>query len=153
MEKININDIDLSHYTLDSSEGVESIRFYNDNELIKLPHKKYLKDDRGKIIEELYNLNNDNIVTPIYGITDKKGIIGYSMNYLKDYIDLEHYLSSNETSFEERKHLMIELSKIFDYFDTVNFAYHDLHSNNIMYKDDNIKLIDLDGGVFKGYVN
>ena len=35
----------------------------------------------------------------------------------------------------------------------MNFAFHDIHKRNILIKDDDVKLIDLDGGVLYGYVN
>ena len=153
MEEINVNKIPFNKYIIDSSFGTESVRFINNDEILKIIKNKYLTKDRGQIIRLLSDFCYDGIVEPKYGITERKQIIGYSMNYLKGYIDLEKELLKQELSFEDRKELMIRLSKIFDYFDKMNFAYQDLHTNNIMYKDGDIKLVDLDGGVIKGYTN
>ena len=133
-------------------DGVESVRFYNDDLFLKIINKEYLKDDRKEIVEKLFYFDNENIVKPIFGLKDKTGFIGYGMNFLKnyDYIDC---ITMDSTSFNERKKLMLKLSKTFDYFDDNLYAYYDIHEKNILCKDENIKLVDLDSGVFKGYTN
>lgn len=153
MEERIINRKELSDRGYNCVFGGESSCFYNDKEILKIIHSKLLKDDREKIIKNLYYFDNSDIVTPLFSLTEKNKFIGYGMEYLNGYIDFADYLDKDNTSFEERKELMIRLSKIFDYFDKMKFAYYDLHAWNILYKDGDIKLIDLDAGVIKGYIN
>lgn len=152
MKEVNVNRKFFDNYTFDYALSAESNRYYNDNEYLKVIHRRLLKDDRENIVRGLHYFNQDNIVTPNYLLKERNKFIGYAMNYLKGYKDLSIHLEDNIT-FEERKKLMLTLSKVFDYFDEMKFAYHDLHSNNIMYKDGDIKLIDLDGGVLYPYRN
>lgn len=152
MEERNVTKKFFDNYRFDPSLGAESTRFYNDSEYIKIIHKNYLKDDREKIIKELYHFNHNDIVKPLFSLKEKGKFIGYGMQFLDKYKDLEYYLD-NITTFDDRKELMIRISKIFDYFEQNKFAYYDIHAGNIMYKDGDIKLIDLDGGVLYPYVN
>lgn len=153
MKEITVNKKFFNNYTYDNIPSGESSRFYNDENYIKIIHPGLLKDDREKIVRELYYFNHPNIVTPKFILKDKSGFIGYGMDFLKDYKSLALHLELDNLSFDERKELMIRLSKIFDYFDEKKFAYFDIHSNNILYKDGDIKIIDLDSGVINPYIN
>ena len=152
MEERNITKNFFNNYRFDSSQGAESTRFYNDSEYIKIIHNEYLKDDREKIIKELYHIDHSDIVKPLFSINEKGKFIGYGMSFLDKYKELDYYLD-DITTFNDIKELMIRLSKILDYFEQIKYAYHDIHAGNIMYKDGDIKLIDLDGGVLYPYVN
>ena len=153
MEERIITKKDLKDKSLGYIEGGESKCYYDDEILMKIIKPSLLKDDREKIIRQLYSFNNNDIVTPLFAIKNNNKFIGYGMQYLKGYPSLADYFKNNVTSFEERKELMIRLSKVFDYFDQMNYAYYDIHSYNILYKNDDMKLIDLDGGVIKGFKN
>lgn len=152
MEKIQISNDLLKDYKLDLSDGAESSRLHNNEIMIKIIKKHFLQDDRQIIIENLHNFDHENIVIPIQSIYDKNRFIGYTMKYLKGYQTFDKYLD-NKTSFNQRKELLLKLASVFDYFDEKKFSYHDIHNKNILYKDDDIKLIDLDGGVLKNFVN
>lgn len=148
----------LNNYTMQTSNGIESIRFYNDEYCLKFLKKDYLTNDRKEIIYKLCELNHENAVTPEFLLHDKTGLLGYAMINYRDYTfigdEVENKLFKIDLeAFNKRKQLMIKLSKLFDYFNINDFAYYDIHDRNILYKDNDIKLIDLDGGIFKGYKN
>ena len=124
----------------------ESNIFINNNELYKFLKKEYYY--REKIIERLDILNNNNIVIPNTILYDKKGFLGYSMTYYKDYKELEN-TDLQKLNFEQRKSLCIKLCNILDYMTNNHFAYPDIHEDNILIKDEDIKIIDLDSGIFK----
>ena len=153
MEERIVNQKELKKNSSKCYSGGESSCIYSGDEIMKIIQNRLLKDDREKIIRELYYFDHKDVVSPLYALTEKNKFIGYGMKYYKDYTVFAEYLNNKKTSFEDRKELMIRLSKIFDYFDQMNFAYYDLHSGNILYKNGDIKLIDLDGGVIKGYIN
>ena len=153
MEERKITDDFFNNFYSKYLYGQESYCMHNDTELVKMIKKRLLKGDREKIIRELYYFDYPDIVKPLYAVIDKNKFVGYGMEYLKGYNELANYLNKEKPAFIERKDLVIKLSKIFDYFDTMKFAYHDLTYQNVMYKDNDIKLIDLDGGVLNGYTN
>ena len=157
MEMHFVNKNYLKGYQATFKDGIESVRFYNDKYMLKFIEKKYLKTDRQLIIEKTHEFDHEHIVKPEFGLYDKTGFLGYGMNYIKnyDYLDsvVDNDFKNSSTTFSFRKELMLELCDIFDYFNKYNFAYYDIYGKNILYKDGDIKLIDLDGGVFKGTNN
>ena len=153
MKEIIVNKKFFSNYKYDHIQSRESSRFYNDNDYLKIIYPRLLKDDREKIVRQLHYFNHPDVVIPKFILKDKTGFIGYGMDFLKDYKSLSFHLDVDNLSFDERKELMIRISKIFDYFDEKKFAYCDIHSDNILYKDGDIKLIDLDSGILKPYIN
>ena len=110
MKEVNVNRKFFDNYTFDYALSAESNRYYNDNEYLKVIHRRLLKDDRENIVRGLHYFNQDNIVTPNYLLKERNKFIGYAMNYLKGYKDLSIHLEDNIT-FEERKKLMLTLSK------------------------------------------
>ena len=135
------------------SEGSESVRFYNDDYFLKIINSKILKNGRRDVILKLEELKHNNTVTPEFLLHDRTGIIGYAtQNYLDyDYIDI--LFNDESITLEDRKQLMIKLAQIIEYLKKKDFAYYDIHEGNILYKNGDIKLIDLDGGVFKDKQN
>jgi len=126
----------------------ESVRFYDNNYFLKIIKDHYLKDERIKTIERLEELEHPNAVTPEFLLHDRKRTIGYaSINY-SDYSYIDILLNDDSISFKERKELMVKLAEIIKFFESKKFAYYDIHSKNILYKNKDIKVIDLDGGVF-----
>ena len=59
------------------------------------------------------------------------------------------YLDFNLISEACYKIAIRMLNDIFEYFDKISFAYYDVHAENIMFKSGDIKLVDLDSGIFK----
>ena len=152
MSILNINQKYLKNFEYDLNYGSESTRYFNDEIMIKILNKDCLLDDRQQIIELLHNFNHDNIVKLYDDVYEKNMFVGYTMKYLKGYMHFDKFQKSN-TSFNKRKEIIMKIASIFDYFDKMNFAFHDIHKRNILIKDDDVKLIDLDGGVLYGYVN
>ena len=124
----------------------ESELFFNDDEIYKFLKGQYL--DRKQVIERLDILDNSNIVTPNSLLYDRKGFLGYTMTYYKDYIELSN-INLKKLSFNERKNLCLKLCDTINYMSEKNFAYPDINEENILIKDDNIKIIDIDSGIFK----
>ena len=141
---------DFKHH---NALGEESQRFYNDELYLKIINKRFLTQGRKDTIFKLEELDHDNIVTPEFLLHDRKGTIGYAAkNYINyDYID--SLFNDESITLEDRKQLMIKLSQIIEYFKKKEYAYHDIHEGNILYRNGDIKLIDLDGGVFKDTPN
>ncbi len=152
MEKIELTDDFYDTFPRDDSYGSESRRFHDDEYFYKILKRKYLDEDREQIVEKLFDLHHKNIVTPIKCIYENNKFVGYSMKYYKDYINMVDYIETVE-DFDERKDFLIRISEVFDYFDSQKFAYFDIHGYNIICKEKDFKIIDLDGGTFKGLTN
>jgi hypothetical protein len=120
----------------------ESILFYDDNNIYKLLNKDCL--DREKTILKLDRLTNDNIVTPNGLLHDRRRFLGYYMKYYKDY----YPLNIVDKTFKEKKEYCYRIYNILKFLNDNQFAYYDIHSNNILIKDDDLKLIDMDSGIF-----
>jgi tRNA A-37 threonylcarbamoyl transferase component Bud32 len=153
MKKVNITNSFLEGFRPILTRGSESIILYKDDILAKLIKPEFLKDDRQKIIEELPTLQYDGVITPDYLLYERNKFIGYVMHFLKECCDICDLLNNKTIDFNKRKELMIKLSQIFDYFYKNNFAYYDIHGGNILFSNGQINIIDLDGGIFKGYEN
>lgn len=148
----------LKDFIFHFNGGTESLMFYNDDVFLKILKKDFLTKDRKEIINRLDEFKNDNILTPLFLLHDRTGIIGYATHNCLDYSFIDELLTNslfdtNIEEFKKRKDLMIKLSKTLDFLYNKEFAYYDIHYKNILLKDNNIKLIDLDGGLFRGYNN
>ena len=152
MENLYIDRKMLRKFKYDMNYGSESSRFYNDEIMIKLINRNRLVDDRQYIIERLHGFEHENIVPPIQDVYEKRTFVGFTMKYLKDYILFDKY-KKLDTTFNQRKEVLLKMASVFDYFDKMNFSFHDIHPRNILYKDGDVKLIDLDGGIFKNFIN
>lgn len=138
-----------------SSLGNESECYYDSSFFYKFIKPEYLNQDRQNTILRLNRIKNDMAVTPEFLLYEDGELSGYAMKkYLTyDHIDslITGVMFSYNTilSFEERKSLMLELSRLFDYFKTIGFCYYDVHEKNILYGNNELKLIDLDCGLFE----
>ena len=146
----------LENFKHHVGEGTESIRFYDDKYFLKIIRKYLLDDEKIKTIESLDKLEHKYSVTPEFLLYDKTGIIGYAANNYLDYYFLNDLLSNDisvesKINFNERKRIMIELSNLLEFYRQKDFSYYDIHEKNILYKDNDIKVLDLDGGTFKEY--
>ena len=131
---------------LKTSYHTESNLFTNEDKIYKFLKKEYL--NREQTINELFKLKHNNIVTPLTTLYDRNGFLGYTMVYYKDYEELDKLLKQN-INFIDRKNICILLCNIFKYMEDNNFAYQDIHEGNILYKDTDLKVIDIDSGIFK----
>ena len=141
------------------SKSRESINFTNDKYYLKLLKKEILLDDREKVIKRLEEVKHENAVIPEFLVHDKKGFQGFSMINYKDYDYISSVISNDlfdinkDNDFLYRKELMLRLIKIIEFFKSKEFAYYDIYDKNILYKDGDIKIIDMDSGIFKGLIN
>ena len=153
MESKKVTKKFLNNYVHHSSEGFESVRFFNDEFFLKIINQKILSNGRRDILPRLEELEHKNVVTPEFLLTDRTGLIGYGAKNYMDYSFIDSIFVDKSITLEDRKKLMIRLANIIEFLKSKDFAYYDIHSGNILYKDSDIKLLDIDGGVFKGYSN
>lgn len=151
-----VNKKNLKDFKLCGYEGSESVTLRNDEYLLKFINPEHLLQDREKIINALHDFDHPNIVVPEFSLIEKGSFVGYGMKYQKGYKSIGSLITNNIAKIEEfqkRKEAMLKLCEIFEYFDSQKFAYYDLYDDNILYKDGDIKLIDLDGGILDPYIN
>lgn len=131
----------------------ESRLFVHGKDLLKIYNEK---PGRNKVntISRLSLIQNDGIVSPLYGVSlyNTKNINGYGMKYYKDFITLRSYLDKQSISFEERRYIAHKLCQIYDFLLENDFCFCDIHGENIIIKGEEIKFLDMDGGLFSSDV-
>ena len=154
MDALRITDNTLKKYVACKRSGSESTMYHDDEHMLKIIHNRFLTPDRQYTIEALHEFEHPDIVTPEFSLLKRNKFVGYGMEYLKRYNNIYSLISgdlNNDKGFEERKKLMLELCEVFDYFDSMKYAFYDLHQYNILYKNGDMRIIDLDGGVLYPY--
>ena len=139
--------------------GEESTMFHNEKYLLKFIKSEFLKDDREQIIKRLEELSHPNIVIPEFLLHDRKSFLGYGMIYYSDYTSLDKIVSdtifskNKDYPFEVRKKIVLKLYETLEFLKRQQFAFYDIHGGNFLIKDEDVKIVDLDSGVFKGTTN
>ncbi len=124
----------------------------------------YLKDDHLYKIYSKYftpqNLNSINVLSNTPNLSDcviPDGIIindnkfiGVSVPYYKDYLNLENYLNNFDISYEQRLKLARKIIIGLQSLHQNKIIHNDLHMDNIIVKNEDIKLIDLDDTLMPG---
>lgn len=145
---------------------IDEKKLYKKPLLVDTEHHEsdiYIHDERtlykillssGRVLREqsVYRLSqytNPNTVLPKDLLYDEHyKFIGYSMDYLTDH-QVSRDIIFGDKSFEERQKFAFRVASIIENFMNDGFVYWDIHSENIMYYKDDIKIIDMDGVRFK----
>ncbi len=129
-----------------TSRVSESNLYYKGNHLFKVLNED-LRDRKSTILR-LERLQGKELILPEYILFDEDGFIGYVMHYFKEHQQLERFIFG-KLPFKERKRICLELCRIFTDLKHQGFAYYDIHPFNILYKDGDLKIADMDSGVFR----
>jgi len=124
----------------------ESTLFILNNELLKFIRKELLKE-RENVVNSLYKLEHTSCITPNFTMYDKTGFLGYGMDFIDNCRPLS-WETTFDTSFDRRKEIAFEICDLFSYLESKRFAYYDIHSNNLLFSNHKLKLVDLDSGIF-----
>jgi len=122
----------------------ESKLYTYENYLYKKIHNYLLTKERIQTIDELSILNNPSYVTPKKIVIYKNKINGYLMNYYKEYKQITQYILNKNITLEERKNISKKICMLIKELENIDILYTDIHSDNILIKDNDIKLIDMD---------
>lgn len=148
MEKVNIKNLDI--YKLDSIRvpHYESIIYHDDKFCYKIYNdfKEYAY--RESLIEELNILDIPSSIIPLKKIVVRNNrediFAGYMMKYYKEYDNLRHLLLMEELDTEKRIDIVIKLNRLYRLILSYGFNYWDVNTSNILYKDGDILLCDMD---------
>lgn len=152
MDIINLNKSDYMNLPTLNIEHYESNLYIKDNNTLYKILFPYYRLLREKNIYKLCSINNRNCVLPKSILYNNNDFIGYSMDYLYDYKILSNLIFSN-ISYEERLLIANKLCKIIENFSSDNFVFTDLYPDNIMIKNHDLKIIDMDSVIFKDDYN
>lgn len=125
----------------------ESELYLYDNDIIKLFNKK-INFDRQRTILSLDEIDRQEYVIPKYSIIHGINIVGYGMDYLKDFSTLFKLIEDETLSFSERKQIVINLYQIIMYLERIGVCYPDIHTGNFLYKGGDVRVIDMDSVLF-----
>lgn len=163
---INKNYINsLRIYSINNNSTI----FINDNDLIKMPKirediknsnlEREFISDLDKNIEYISSISSEHYVLPKYSLYTSKisplNYKGYGMDYLKNYKNLSSIIGNNSYAFEDKMYLCKTLCDAIIKLEKYKIAYWDLHPDNILINDKNIKICDMDSIVsheVSGYI-
>lgn len=121
----------------------ESELYLYNGDIIKLFNKR-ISFDRQRTILSLDEIEREECIIPKYSIIYGSNIVGYGMEYLKDFSTLFRLIEDESLSFSDRKQIAIKLYQIIMYLERIGVCYPDIHTGNFLYKDGIVKVIDMD---------
>lgn len=121
----------------------ESELYLYNGDIIKLFNKR-ISFDRQRTILSLDEIERQECIFPKYSIIYGSNIVGYGMEYLKDFSTLFRLIEDESLSFSDRKQIAIKLYQIIMYLERIGVCYPDIHTGNFLYKDGIVRVIDMD---------
>lgn len=121
----------------------ESELYLYNGDIIKLFNKR-ISFDRQRTILSLDEIKRQECIIPKYSIIYGSNIVGYGMEYLKDFSTLFRLIEDESLSFSDRKQIAIKLYQIIMYLERIGVCYPDIHTGNFLYKDGIVRVIDMD---------
>lgn len=121
----------------------ESELYLYNGDIIKLFNKR-ISFDRQRTILSLDEIERQECIIPKYSIIYGSNIVGYGMEYLKDFSTLFRLIEDESLSFSDRKQIAIKLYQIIMYLERIGVCYPDIHTGNFLYKDGIVRVIDMD---------
>lgn len=121
----------------------ESELYLYNGDIIKLFNKR-ISFDRQRTILSLDEIERQECIIPKYSIIYGSNIVGYGMEYLKDFSTLFRLIEDESLSFSDRKQIAIKLYQIIMYLERIGVCYPDIHTGNFLYKDGIVKVTDMD---------
>lgn len=125
----------------------ESELYLYNGDIIKLFNKR-ISFDRQRTILSLDEIERQECIIPKYSIIYGSNIVGYGMEYLKDFSTLFRLIEDESLSFSDRKQIAIKLYQIIMYLERIGVCYPDIHTGNFLYKDGIVRVIDMDSVMF-----
>lgn len=124
--------------------STESDLYLYNETLIKLYKSQIDLENKKRVLEKLNSLNINGCLIPEYALYTNDILCGIQMKYLDDYDTLYDVLNDKTLDFETRKNIAIKICNIILEIEKNNAIYHDIHGDNFLIKDNNIKTIDMD---------
>lgn len=134
---------------LDEIYHSESNLYVKSDTIYKIFKYGVLTSDMLDTIMDLCEIKHDSLAETLYPVTlNNRKIDGIAMRYYKDYMTLSKYIETSNMSLNERIKLIKKLDEIFKSFKNINYTYFDIHTDNILINNDDIKIVDTTSGVF-----
>lgn len=143
MRILEISEFDFSPREKLYSEGHESKRFIRDGKVFKFIYPSFRKN-RDKIIEGIYRDKLVNTVKPAELLTTNGEFVGYSMESLDEFYNIENYLLCCPYVYKHRLGICLELATALEDIIKKGYEHYDLHNGNIMVADSKGRIIDID---------
>ncbi len=168
MDKVVINKNfmkDLKIHSINKNSNI----FVKGNDLIKMPiiREEYknsnlemlMVSNMEKNIELVSNIEGNYYILPKYSLykskVDSCNYKGYGMNFFHDYKTLSSVIESEEYLFKDRLDLCKNLCSAIIRLEKYKISYWDLHTENVLINEKNIKICDIDSIVSQfvsGYI-
>lgn len=124
--------------------NTESELYLYNETLIKLYNSKVNLEDKKRILEKLSTLDVKGCLIPNYALYEGNTLSGIQMDYLYDYDAIYDILNDGNLDFNTRKMIAFKICQIILEIESKNAIYHDIHEDNILIKESDIKVIDMD---------
>ena len=144
--------VDLNNKRITKLDGIyhsESDLYVKSDTIYKIVKYGILTSDMLDTITKLCEIKHKSLAEVLYPVTlNNNKIDGIAMRYYKDYMTLSKYIETSNMSLNERIALIKKLDKIFKSFKSINYTYFDIHTDNILINNSDIKIVDTTSGVF-----
>lgn len=151
MNKIITSEEELSKYsTLNDTIHHESDIYIHDDVLYKiLLYGNRLT--REATVQRLYYYDNPSCVTPTGVIyTSDHQFLGFEMPYLREYVPSTRLIFNKSISYKDKLKIAKKIATSIERLSLDGMLFWDIHpDNNLISKDGNIKIVDMDGVRFK----
>jgi len=155
MDKIHLVDLDLLSLEKFKIQGTKSTMYHSDNLCIKILDKLY-PDEKSALYKKLLEMDGlvlDDVLLPKELIIQDGKLVGYTMDYFKNSINILDYLTQNR---------FINCNDIFSVVKRASLILRHIHENEVICQDlsfdnilidqdGNIKYSDIDGCAYKNY--
>ena len=120
---------------------------YSKNRLSDIANFQVI-DCQEKVLMEVSKIKEKEFVIPNNILYKDEvvthNLIGYDMEYLKEYVKLEEFLLNNKLSFNKKIKLSEKLCEIFIGLEKYKISYWDIHASNVMTDGNELRVIDID---------
>jgi hypothetical protein len=154
MQTINYQDIDLSSMELSKIQGTKSSVYIDNDKCYKILDKLYMSEKMNllKKFNGMDGITIDGVILPKELIMDRNMLVGYTMDYFKDSMDLYDFFTQgrfvdvNDIFLAVKKASLIARKAHEKGIVLQDFSFDNILSN----KDSDIRICDIDGCKFNG---
>lgn len=124
--------------------NTESKLYLYNETLIKIYKSNVNLDDKRRILEKISSFDIEGCLIPDFALYENNNLSGIQMDYLFDYDSIYDILSDGSLDYKVRKDIAFKICQIILEIENKNAIYQDIHEDNILINNEDIKVIDMD---------
>ncbi len=124
--------------------NTESKLYLYNETLIKIYKSNVNLDDKRRILDTISSFDIKGCLIPDFALYEKDTLCGIQMNYLFDYDSIYNIINNENLDFKIRRDIAFKICQIILAIERKNTIYQDIHEDNILINNKDIKIIDMD---------